>query len=73
MGAPQSAESVLNEMRSVGKGLSDFLFIAACDGDDVILKYLISHGASLASISGELGTVLNVVVYGQKAGAVDLL
>ena len=64
---------VLEKMKTVGNGLRDFLFMAACYGDTDVLKLLISYGASLSEISGELGTALNVAVYAYQAEIVEIL
>ena len=68
-----SAELVLNKMRSTPDGLRDSLFMAACYGNEVILKFLISHNISISSISGELGTALNVAVYAGNVDIVEIL
>lgn len=68
-----SAELVLNKMRSTADGLRDSLFMAACYGNEVILKFLISHNISISSISGELGTALNVAVYAGNMDIVEIL
>lgn len=68
-----SADLVLDKMKSTADGLRDSLFIAACDGDDIILNYLISKGVSVSSISGELGTALNVAAYAGNVHGVQIL
>ena len=68
-----SADLIFEKMRSTADGLRDSLFIAACDGDEVILNFLISHKVSALSISGELGTALNVAAYAGNANEVEIL
>lgn len=71
--SPESEDLVVNEMRRGANGLRDFLFMAACYGDDSVLRVLLSHGASIATVSGELGTPLNVAVYAGQAHIVEIL
>lgn len=68
-----SADLVLDKMKSIADGLRDSLFIAACDGDDIILNFFISQGVSISSISGELGTALNVAAYAGNVNGVQIL
>lgn len=69
----RSADLVLSTIESSADGLRDSLFMAACYGDDVILKFLISHNVSTSSISGELGTALNVAAYAGNVNEVKIL
>ncbi|KAL8905267.1 MAG: hypothetical protein Q9207_002738 [Kuettlingeria erythrocarpa] len=71
--SPESESLVVNQMRMDANGLRDFLFMAACYGDGSILKVLLSHGASIATVSGELGTPLNVAVHAGQAHIVEIL
>lgn len=68
-----SADLIFGKMRSTADGLRDSLFIAACDGDDNILNFLISRQVSIMSISGELGTALNVAAYAGNVNGVEIL
>ena len=68
-----SADLVFDKMKSTADGLRDSLFIAACDGDDIILNFLISQGVSISSVSGELGTALNVAAYAGNVNGVQIL
>ncbi|KAI9688036.1 MAG: hypothetical protein M1820_010309 [Bogoriella megaspora] len=58
-----SAELVLKRIKTTKAGLRDSLFMAACYGQDLVLDFLISRGVPLSTVSGELGTALNVAVY----------
>lgn len=68
-----SANSVLEKFKSIKDGLRDSLFMAACYGDDKILRFLMSHNVSLSSISGELGTALNVAAHAGNLNVVEIL
>ncbi|KAL8731892.1 MAG: hypothetical protein Q9181_004153 [Wetmoreana brouardii] len=69
----ESVDLVTNSMQSSANGVRDSLFMAACYGDDSILKVWISQGVSLATVSGELGTPLNVAVYAGQVHIVETL
>ncbi|KAI4202337.1 MAG: hypothetical protein LQ346_002011 [Caloplaca aetnensis] len=71
--SPESKDLVVNQMKMDANGLRDFLFMAACYGDESILRVLLSHGASIATVSGELGTPLNVAVQARQAHIVEIL
>ncbi|KAL8753882.1 MAG: hypothetical protein Q9199_004733 [Rusavskia elegans] len=71
--SPESKYLVANQMKRDANGLRDFLFMAACYGDESILRFLLSHGASIATVSGELGTPLNVAVHAGQAHIVEIL
>lgn len=71
--SPESEDLVVNKMKTDANGLRDFLFMASCYGDEPIFKVLLSHGASIATVSGELGTPLNVAVYAGQAHIVEIL
>lgn len=68
-----SANLVLRKIKSNADGLRDSLFMAACYGDDIILKFLISHNIPISSVSGELGTALNVAAYAGNVNGVEIL
>ena len=68
-----SADLIFNKMRSIADGVRDSLFMAVCYGDDMILNWLISRNIPIDTVSGELGTALNVAVYCDNAFAVRLL
>ncbi|KAI4211489.1 MAG: hypothetical protein LQ351_005791, partial [Letrouitia transgressa] len=68
-----SADLVFQKMKCIANGLRDSLFMAACYGEDEVLKFLISHSVSISAVSGELGTALNVAVYAQNVEAVEIL
>ena len=69
----QSADLVHRKLQSIENGLRDSLFMAACYGDEAILEYLISQSVSLSTVSGELGTALNVAIYADKINIVEIL
>ncbi|KAL8916277.1 MAG: hypothetical protein Q9208_008606 [Pyrenodesmia sp. 3 TL-2023] len=71
--SPEAKDLVVNQMRTDAHGLRDFLFMAACYGDESILGVLLSHGASIATVSCELGTPLNVAVHAAQAHIVEIL
>ncbi|KAL9607779.1 MAG: hypothetical protein Q9167_007336 [Letrouitia subvulpina] len=68
-----SADLVFNKMKCTADGLHDSLFMAACYGEDEVLKFLISRNVSISTVSEELGTALNVAVYAEKSEAVEIL
>ncbi|KAL8981328.1 MAG: hypothetical protein Q9205_003847, partial [Flavoplaca limonia] len=71
--SPKSKYLVANQIKKNTNGLRNFLFMVACYGDESILRFLLSHGASIATVSGELGTPLNVAVHAGKAHIVEIL
>ncbi|KAL9033318.1 MAG: hypothetical protein Q9214_007572, partial [Letrouitia sp. 1 TL-2023] len=68
-----SADLVFQKMKCTADGLRDSLFMAACYGEDEALKFLISHNVSISTVSGELGTALNVTVYAENVEIVEIL
>ena len=68
-----SVDLIYRKLENTEHGLRDSLFMAACYGDDMILKYLISQGISLNTVSGELGTALNVAIYADQTNIVKIL
>lgn len=69
----KSTDLVHSKMKSIVHGLRDSLFLAVCYQDDSILNFLISRDVSISTISGELGTALNVAVYAGNGNAVEIL
>lgn len=67
------ADLVFNKMKIIPDGLRDSLFIAVCYQENIILRFLISRGVSISTVSGELGTALNVAVYASNVNAVETL
>ncbi|OCL10334.1 ankyrin, partial [Glonium stellatum] len=51
----------------------DALFIAACDGDEIALQFMLSHNAPVTASSGEIGTAVNVAAHAGHLGAVKTL
>ena len=68
-----SADLILRKMRSTENGLLDYLFIAACYGNASVLQHLVSEGATVHAVSGELGTPLNVAARAGNLDAVNIL
>lgn len=68
-----SVDLVFQKMKRTADGLRDSLFMAACYGEDEVLKFLISHNVPISTVSGELGTALNVAVYAENAEVVEIL
>ncbi|KAL9084821.1 MAG: hypothetical protein Q9165_007889 [Trypethelium subeluteriae] len=69
----ESAELALRKIENGANGLRDALFMAACYGQDLIMEFLTLHRTSLTTVSGELGTVLNVAVYAGQENIVKML
>ncbi|KAL8819092.1 MAG: hypothetical protein Q9191_007810, partial [Dirinaria sp. TL-2023a] len=72
-GLSSSADLILRKTSSSEHDLRDSCFIAACYGNESVLRYLVSQGAPVNAISGELGTALNVAAYANNLNAVEIL
>ena len=68
-----SVDLVYQKLEDIENGVRDSLFMAACYGDEAILRYLLSRGVALTTVSGELGTALNVAIYADRTNIVDIL
>ena len=71
--SPSSVDLVYKKLEDIEYGVRDSLFMAACYGDEIILRYLLSRGVFLITVSGELGTALNVAIYSDQTNIVDIL
>ena len=68
-----SVDLVYQKLEGIQNGVRDSLFMAACYGDEPVLRYLLSRGVALNTVSGELGTALNVAIYADQTKIVDIL
>ncbi|KAG8525573.1 uncharacterized protein KY384_009217 [Bacidia gigantensis] len=56
-------ELVFNKLKDIPDGIRDSLFMAVCYNENQILNFLLSRDIPTSTVSGELGTALNVAVY----------
>lgn len=68
-----SVDLVYQKLKGIQNGVRDSLFMAACYGDEAVLRYLLSRGVALTTVSEELGTALNVAIYADQTNIIDIL